>query len=110
HGDRTGNPDAHRNGSHYTAATAGAYFPNRLDWQHKKPEDAGMNAALVSEAVRLAVAAETPGPKDMMLFLSGSFGKEPFDTIIGPIKDRGLASGLITRHGYIVAEWGDPNR
>ena len=39
-----------------------------------------------------------------------SFGKEPFDTLVGPIKDRGPASGLITRHGYIVAEWGDPRR
>ena len=46
----------------------------------------------------------------MALFLTDSFGKEPFDTLIGPIKDRGPASGLITRHGYIVAEWGDPRR
>ncbi|PYR41019.1 MAG: serine hydrolase [Acidobacteria bacterium] len=46
----------------------------------------------------------------MALFLHNSFGKEPFSTIVGPIKDRGPASGLITRHGYIVAEWGDPKR
>ena len=40
-----------------------------------------------------------------------SFGRgEPFDTPIGPVKDRGPASGLITRHGYIVAEWGEPKR
>jgi CubicO group peptidase (beta-lactamase class C family) len=91
-------------------ATAPAYFPDRFDWQHKKPEDVGMNSALVNEAVQLAVAAETPGPKDMTLFLNSSFGKEPFSTIVGPIKDRGPASGIVMRHGYIVAEWGEPNR
>ena len=69
-----------------------------------------MNAALVNEAVQLAIAADTPGTHDMTLFLKNSFGKEPFDTIVGPVKDRGPASGIITRHGYIVAEWGDPKR
>src|SRR5258707_988911 len=95
------------------AATAQAppvYFPDRLDWQHKKPEDVGMSAAAVNEAVQLAIAAETPGPKDMTQFLTNSFGKEPFFSLVGPVKDRGPASGIITRHGYIVAEWGEPAR
>ena len=92
------------------AKTADAYFPERLDWQHKRPEEVGMDAALVNEAVQMAVAAETPGPKDMTLFLNSSFGKEPYNTIVGPIKDRGPASGIVTRHGYIVAEWGEPSR
>jgi CubicO group peptidase (beta-lactamase class C family) len=89
---------------------AAAYFPERFDWQHKTPEEVGMSGALVREAVQLAIAADTPGPRDMALFLHNSFGKEPFNTIIGPIRDRGPASGLITRHGYVVAEWGDPKR
>src|SRR5437660_2447438 len=87
-----------------------AYFPERLDWQHKKPDEVGMNAALVNEAVQPAIAADTPGPHDMTQFLTNSFGKEPFFTIVGPVKDRGPASGIITRHGYIVAEWGEPAR
>src|SRR6266850_2274230 len=92
------------------ALAPATYFPNRLDWQHKKPEEVGMNPALVNDAVQLAIAADTPGTHDMMLFLNNSFGKEPYNTIVGPIKDRGPASGIITRHGYIVAEWGDPKR
>ena len=76
------------------AKPADLYFPERFDWQHKRPEDAGMNAGLVKEAVQLAVAAETPGPKDMTLFLHSSFGKEPYNTLVGPVKDRGPASGL----------------
>jgi len=86
------------------------YFPERFDWQHKKPEDVGMDGALVAQAAQTAVASETQGPKDMVLFLHNSFGKEPYFTLVGPIKDRGGASGLIARHGYIVAEWGDPKR
>src|ERR1041385_2308037 len=92
------------------AAAGAAYFPERFGGEHKKAEDVGMNGALVNEAVQLAIAADTPGTHDMALFLHNSFGKEPFSTLVGPIKDRGPASGLITRHGYIVAKWGDPNR
>ncbi|MCU1386260.1 MAG: Beta-lactamase, partial [Acidobacteria bacterium] len=91
-------------------AAAPPYFPERLDWQHKTPDEVGMNGALVREAVQLAIAADTPGPHDMAQFLTNSFGKEPFFSLVGPIKDRGPASGLITRHGYIVAEWGEPMR
>ena len=86
------------------------YFPERLDWQRKRPEEVGMDPALVNEAVQLAIASEATTPKDMRLLLHNSFKNEPHNTIIGPIKDRGAASGLITRNGYIVAEWGDPKR
>src|SRR6202043_2144531 len=70
----------------------------------------GMNPALVAEAVRLAIAADRPGPHDMAQFLPNSFGKEPFFSLVGPTTYRGPASCVITRHGYIVAEWGDPKR
>jgi CubicO group peptidase (beta-lactamase class C family) len=87
-----------------------AYFPDRFGWEHKKPEDVGMDSARINEATQISIARQNPGPKDLTLLLNGSFGREPFNTIIGPIKDRGGASGVITRHGYVVAEWGDPQR
>src|SRR5437868_656770 len=112
--DRIVSPTVKRSGATAQAARAGAaqapYYPARLDWQHKTPGEVGMNPALVNDAVQLAIAADTPGPHDMTQFLTNSFGKEPFFSLVGPIKDRGPASGLITRHGYIVAEWGDPKR
>jgi CubicO group peptidase (beta-lactamase class C family) len=97
------------------AATAGAqaaapYFPNRFGWEHKRPAEVGMNAALVAEAVQAAIANENPASKEMAKFLAESYGREPFDGALGPIKDRGPAAGVILRHGYIVAEWGDPKR
>jgi CubicO group peptidase (beta-lactamase class C family) len=93
------------------AQTAAAYFPERFDWQHKTPAEAGMDRAMLDEAVRAAIDSENPATKNMLLYLATTFGRsEPFDTPIGPVKDRGPAAGLITRHGYIVAEWGDPGR
>jgi hypothetical protein len=47
------------------AAAQAPYFPERLDWQQKTPEEMGMNGALVNEAVQLAIAADTPGTHDM---------------------------------------------
>ena len=87
------------------------YFPDRFDWQHKKPEEVGMDSARLDEAVKQAIDSENPATKDMKLFLATTFGAtEPLDIPIGPTKDRGAANGIITRHGYIVAEWGDPKR
>jgi CubicO group peptidase (beta-lactamase class C family) len=87
---------------------AAAYFPGRFDWQHKQPEEVGMDAARVADAVKSAVDNESTTPKDQALMLAESFGRnEPFDAIIGPTKTRAAANGIITRHGYIVAEWGD---
>src|SRR5205809_7903421 len=42
--------------------------------------------------------------------MSLSIASEPFNDIIGPVKDRAGVNGLIVRHGYIVAEWGDTLR
>jgi hypothetical protein len=92
------------------AGVKSGYFPERFDWQRRQPEQVGMKATLVNEAVQIAIAADTPGPKDMAAFLQKSFAREPNYTIIGPIKDRGPASGLIVYKGYIVAEWGEPSR
>jgi len=87
------------------------YFPDRLNWERKRPEEVGMNATKLDEAVRLAISTENPSTKNMANYLATTFGaNEPLDTPIGPIKDRGAANGLVTRGGYIVAEWGDTNR
>jgi CubicO group peptidase (beta-lactamase class C family) len=93
------------------AASAPAYFPERFDWQARSPSEAGMDPAGVSEAVQFAIANENPASKDLAIDLATTFGaREPFDTPIGPVKERGAANGLIVRGGYVVAEWGDTSR
>ncbi len=91
------------------APAAAPYFPDRFEWQHKKPDDVGMDPLRLDEAVKFAIANENPANRDLNLTLATTFGRsEPFDTPIGPVKARAPANGLITRHGYIVAEWGEP--
>ena len=91
-------------------AARASYFPERFDWQHKRPDEVGLNTALVDEAVKIAVAAETQAPRDLALAGTASYGREPFDTPVGPISPRGPASGIVVKNGFIVAEWGEPSR
>jgi len=90
-------------------AAAQTYYPD-ADWQHKTPAEAGINPQILKQAIDLAITGETKAPRDLVLNHYQTFGREPFGYAIGPIKDRGDPTGLIVRHGYIVAEWGDPLR
>ena len=92
------------------AASGPVYFPDRLDWQHKKPEDVGFDSAKLNDAIKSAIAHETTASKSMEAARLRSYPREPYLEALGPIKDRGPATGIIIRHGYIVAEWGDPGR
>ena len=57
------------------------------------------------------MAHENPAPKDQRLAQAQSFGaNEPFDTVIGPMRERAALNGLVIRRGYVVAEWGDTGR
>jgi CubicO group peptidase (beta-lactamase class C family) len=95
---------------HAQRAPDGAYFPDRFEWQRREPAQAGMDAARLEAAVKFAVANENAGTKDLAVSLATSFGREPFDTPIGPVKSRGALNGIIVRHGAIVAEWGETTR
>ena len=86
-----------------------AYYPD-ANWQHRTPAEAGIDAALLKDAVDAAIAGESKNPRDLVLNHYQTFGREPFGYAIGPIKDRGDPTGVIVHKGYIVAEWGEPAR
>lgn len=85
------------------------YYPDK-EWQHKQPNEAGMDVNLVKEAVDFAIASDATAPRDLKLNHYRSFGREPFGDAIGPIKDRGDQTGIIIKNGYVIAEWGEPWR
>ncbi|HSJ23415.1 MAG TPA: serine hydrolase [Longimicrobiales bacterium] len=92
-------------------AQQGRYYPGPgTAWERRTPEQAGLGRDAVAEAVALAQASESTSPRDLLENHRRSFGREPFGEAVGPFKDRGDATGLIIRNGYIVAEWGDPDR
>ncbi len=86
------------------------YYPDAT-WQHRAPAEVGIDAAKLKDAIDFAVSAESRNPRDMAEDQRQSFGKrEPMAGIVGPMKVRGDMTGIVVRHGYIVAEWGDPAR
>jgi CubicO group peptidase (beta-lactamase class C family) len=93
------------------SAQATPYFPALSDWQRRTPDQVGMDPAKIDAAIKYAVANENPSFKDLALDQATTFGaREPFDTIIGPLKERGALNGLIVKNGYIVADWGETSR
>ena len=69
-----------------------------------------MDARLLDQAIEFAKANESKAPRDLELNHYLSFGREPYGEAVGPFKTRGDMTGIIVRHGYIVAEWGEPKR
>ncbi|NUQ10877.1 MAG: serine hydrolase [Gemmatimonadaceae bacterium] len=88
----------------------GAYVPPPGTWEKRPPAQVGLLQASVDSAVKLAIAAESTTPRDLLENHLSSFGQEPHGEAVGPFRARGGATGLIIRRGYIVAEWGDPDR
>jgi CubicO group peptidase (beta-lactamase class C family) len=85
------------------------YFPD-ADWQRKSPAEAGFDPKRLQAAIDHAIASEMPNPRDLVRNHYQTFGREPFGDAIGPIRERGEQTGLIVHKGYIVSEWGEPNR
>lgn len=94
------------------AAAPAPYVPGpHPAWEQRAAGDVGMDAGRVKAAVDFAIANEVRNPRDLLLNHYQTFGRnEPYDAPVGPIKDRGPATGLIVHRGYIVASWGEPGR
>jgi CubicO group peptidase (beta-lactamase class C family) len=83
---------------------AAHYYPPPGDaWERRPPEAVGLDDTLLQQAVLYARWNETTQmPRDF------STQEEIFGKLLGPMpKERGGTNGLILRHGYLVAEWGD---
>lgn len=99
-----------------TAAIAGVaqradYFPDPGDrWQRRRAQDVGVDSTKLADAIAYARANEIGWSRDMAAQLAQNTRTEPYPEIVGPFKDRGSQNGIVIRHGYIVAEWGDTER
>lgn len=86
------------------------YYPEANQWLTKSPGEVSMNASKLEAAISFAKEKESLTPKNLETAHYQSFGREPFGDAIGPFAERGSATGMIIRNGYIIAEWGDPSR
>ena len=80
---------------------AAPYFPPSGQWQHKPPAEEGLDPAKLQQAIDYALAH--PSTWDFAKDQVRTFG-----TPLGPLPEkRAGTNGIIVRHGYIVAQFGD---
>lgn len=85
------------------------YFPGPGgSWEHRRPEQVGMDAAKLEAAI--AFAKQQREPKSVAEVIAARQRQESHPDIVGPTKERGEINGLVLRHGYIVAEFGETDR
>jgi CubicO group peptidase (beta-lactamase class C family) len=92
------------------AAVSGpAYFPGD-HWERRTPAAAGFDPGALEEAIRYAQENEAPWERDVFKQIQKDVANEPYPVILGETKERGGPAGMIVRHGYLVAQWGDIDR
>ena len=92
------------NTSHVVKSVDAIYYPGPADqWIKHPPHQEGMDDSLLQQAVDFAKSRETTQMKPDFSTQEIIFGR-----LLGPIPiSRAATNGIILRHGYIVAEWGD---
>ncbi len=86
------------------------YYPAPNRWEAKSPQEMGLDAVALQEAVQFAEDNEYAGERDLRRAILKGFAYEPYHEILGPTKRRGGPAGVILKNGYIVAQWGDVQR
>jgi CubicO group peptidase (beta-lactamase class C family) len=67
-----------------------------------------LDAARLESAVAFTREHESPWSRDLASVIGNAyFEPPPWNEILGPVRPRGAPNGLITRHGRLVARWGD---
>jgi CubicO group peptidase (beta-lactamase class C family) len=83
------------------AQSASTYFPPAGQWQHKSAAELGFDAGKLQEAVAFAQSHDSTWDFDRDQ-------ARTFGTPLGPLPpQRAATNGIILRHGYIVAEFGN---
>lgn len=87
------------------------YFPPIGNWEQKSPSELKVDEKKLQSAIEFAIQEESDANKNLKIaHYQSAFGREPFGFPVGPMKDRGEATGLIIYKGYIIGQWGDPYR
>jgi len=96
------------------------YVPSRWEWATRTPEQAGLRADGIAEAIayhHTHSSSQVRNSQDLIALSQQDAAQRTemvsgadFDDIIGPVRARGEENGLILRGGYLVAEWGDTCR
>jgi hypothetical protein len=92
-------------------AQAGVYFPGPgPDWETRRPEQVGMDPAFLERAIEVATDPANEGRGRDLAYFQARRHHQPLYQVVGPMKTRGEPTGMVVKNGYIVAEWGEPER
>ncbi|MET0879496.1 MAG: serine hydrolase, partial [Tardiphaga sp.] len=88
------------------------YFPNAGEaWHQVAPERAGFSSDRLAATISFARDNETPWPKSFY-YDDGRYAPNvdwnesgPWSAVVGPVRPRGAAAGMILKGGRIVAQW-----
>jgi len=86
------------------------YYPPPGTWARRRPVEVALDPSMLAQAVAFAESSETSFLRAMHAQVAQNVAREPYPDIVGPIRDRGAPAGVIIRHGYLVASWGDVDR
>ncbi len=103
------------------SALAQDYLPPVGDegWERRDPATLGFDPEALDAVIAFAIENETRHPpeleavspaRNLPVTVPLNWAFEPFSSPVGPLQARGEPSGVILRNGYIVAEWGEPER
>ncbi len=70
----------------------------------------GVDAAALAAAVRAHEKRVVAGIDDMATYLAAQVADTSHRGVLGPLVDGGGSSGVVLRHGTVIASWGDPER
>ena len=87
-------------------------FPAAGSWPTAAAKDVGMNEAALKAATDFAISHETDWPRSMYMpnghYIGTAYVQEsgPNSDVVGPVKERGPANGMIIRYGKLAADLG----
>ncbi|MEZ5318690.1 MAG: serine hydrolase [Vicinamibacterales bacterium] len=102
---------ARAGGGGQAAAQAATYFPAKGAWERREPAALGLDRATLDEAIAFANEHQNGNTKNLAEDIPRTFGREaPYNALIGPTRERTGMNGIVIRHGYVAATWGDVDR
>ncbi len=87
------------------------YFPPEGAWEARPPAELGLNPEKLNAAIQYSIENQNRNTKNLAEDIVNTFRNEaPYNNLIGPAQERTGMNGIIIRHGYVAAEWGDTKR
>ena len=85
------------------------YIPVKGTWERLNPSEVNINPTITKKVEAFAKKFDCGFPTNLN---DVDVSDDPPDWAgkIVPMKDRGIPSGLIIKDGYIISEWGNPER